>query len=162
MLSYKGFGGYGQFCDGSIIHSRFILTAAHCFVGWDESPTTYEVVVGAYNKVEKSSHQKTYLLESITCHESYKVSSRQIIYDVCILKTSEDIEFNKYVWPICLPDNMPPPNDGSYDKLCTVAGWGDTRCKLSLFFYWFETKFLKKINRKNEFSCFEKRRKLEN
>lgn len=127
MLSYKGFGGYGQFCDGSIIHSRYILTAAHCFVGWDESPTTYEVVVGAYNKVEKSSHQRTYLLESITCHESYKVSSRQIIYDVCILKTSEDIEFNKYVWPICLPDNMPPPNDGSYDKNCTVAGWGDTR-----------------------------------
>ena len=25
----------------------------------------------------------------ITCHESYKVSSRQIIYDVCILKTAE-------------------------------------------------------------------------
>ena len=116
MLSYKGFGGYGQFCDGSIIHSRFILTAAHCFVGWDESPATYEVVVGAYNKVEKTSHQKTYLLESITCHESYKVSSRQIIYDVCILKTTEDIEFNKYVWPICLPDNMPPPNDGSYEQ----------------------------------------------
>jgi len=127
MLSYKGFGGYGQFCDGSIIHSRYILTAAHCFVGWDESPATYEVVVGAYNKVEKSSHQKTYLLESITCHESYKVSSRQIIYDVCILKTTEDIEFNKYVWPICLPDNMPPPNDGTYDRNCTVAGWGDTR-----------------------------------
>lgn len=127
MLSYKGFGGYGQFCDGSIIHSRFIVTAAHCFVGWDESPSTYEVVVGAYNKVEKSSHQKTYLLESITCHENYKVSSRQIIYDVCILKTTEDIEYNKYVWPICLPDNLPPPNDGTYAKNCTVAGWGDTR-----------------------------------
>ena len=127
MLSYKGFGGYGQFCDGSIIHNRFILTAAHCFVGWDESPTTYEVVVGAYNKVEKSSHQKTYLLEDITCHESYKVSSRQIIYDVCILKTAEDIEFNRYVWPICLPDGLEPPNDGTYDRLCTVAGWGDTR-----------------------------------
>ena len=128
MLSYKGFGGYGQFCDGSIIHKRFILTAAHCFVGWDESPSTYEVVVGAYNKVEKALHQKTYLLESITCHKNYKVSSRQIIYDVCILKTTEDMEFNKYVWPICLPDNMPPPNDGSYDGYnCTVAGWGDTR-----------------------------------
>jgi hypothetical protein len=127
MLSYKGFGGYGQFCDGSIIHNRYILTAAHCFVGWDESPTTYEVVVGAYNKVEKTSHQKTYLLESITCHENYKVSSRQIIYDVCILKTTEDIEFNKYVWPICLPDDLPPPNDGNYNRLCTVAGWGDTR-----------------------------------
>lgn len=127
MLSYKGFGGYGQFCDGSIIHRRYILTAAHCFVGWDESASTYEIVAGAYNKVEKASHQKTYYLESITCHEEYRVSSRQIIYDLCLLKTTEDIEFNEYVWPICLPDDLPPPNDGTYDRNCTVAGWGDTR-----------------------------------
>lgn len=127
MLSYKGFGGYGQFCDGSIIHGRYVLTAAHCFVGWDESPSTYEVVVGAYNKVDKSTHQETYHLESITCHESYRVSSRQIIYDICLLKTTEDIRFNEFVWPICLPDDLAPPNDGTYDRNCTVAGWGDTR-----------------------------------
>jgi hypothetical protein len=127
MLSYKGFGGYGQFCDGSIIHKRFVLTAAHCFVGWDESPSTYEVVAGAYNKVEKTDKQKTYFLESITCHESYRVSSRQIIYDVCLLKTVEDMDFNEYVWPICVPDDLPPPNDGTFDRNCTVAGWGDTR-----------------------------------
>jgi len=127
MLSYKGFGGYGQFCDGSIIHGRYVLTAAHCFVGWDESPSTYEVVVGAYNKVDKSTHQETYHLESITCHENYRVSSRQIIYDICLLKTTEDIKFNEFVWPICLPDDLGPPNDGTYDRNCTVAGWGDTR-----------------------------------
>ena len=58
------------------------------------------------------------------------MSSRQIIYDICLLKTTEDISFNARVWPICLPDNLPAPNDGTYDKKCVVAGWGDTRCKL--------------------------------
>ena len=45
------------------------------------------------------------------------MSSRQIIYDICLLKTTEDISFNARVWPICLPDNLPAPNDGTYDKL---------------------------------------------
>ena len=55
-------------------------------------------------------------------------------FEACLVLTNfkpnfKDIEFNRYVWPICLPDNLPPPNDGKYDKNCTVAGWGDTRCK---------------------------------
>lgn len=128
MLSYVGFGGYGQFCDGTIIHKRFILTAAHCFVGWDESASTYEVLLGAHSKMTTEEGQETYLLESIECHKEYKVTQRQILYDICILKTSEDIQFNKSVWPICLPDDTPPPNSEELAGMkCVVAGWGDTR-----------------------------------
>lgn len=128
MLSYVGFGGYGQFCDGSIIHKRFILTAAHCFVGWDESASTYEVLLGAHSKMTTEVNQETYLLESIECHKEYKVTQRQILYDICILKTKKDIEFNESVWPICLPDQLPPPNSEELAGMkCVVAGWGDTR-----------------------------------
>ncbi|CAG5104022.1 Oidioi.mRNA.OKI2018_I69.chr1.g1054.t1.cds [Oikopleura dioica] len=128
MLSYVGFGGYGQFCDGSIINERYILTAAHCFVGWDESPSTYEVLVGAHTKTSEEENQATYLLDEITCHKEYKVTQRQILYDICILKTSERIEFHETVWPICLPDKIEPPNSEELAGMfCTVAGWGDTR-----------------------------------
>ena len=130
MLSYVGFGGYGQFCDGSIIHKRFILTAAHCFVGWDESASTYEVLLGAHSKMTTEENQETYLLESIECHKEYKVTQRQILYDICILKTKKDIAFNKSVWPICLPDKTEPPNSEELaGTKCVVAGWGDTRCE---------------------------------
>ena len=36
MLSYKGFGGYGQFCDGSIIHNRYV-NLKYRMVKWTQS-----------------------------------------------------------------------------------------------------------------------------
>ena len=49
---------------------RYILTAAHCFVGWDESPSTYEVIVGAYHKNQARENQATYYLESVSFNKN--------------------------------------------------------------------------------------------
>ena len=52
---------------------RYILTAAHCFVGWDESPSTYEVIVGAYHKNQARENQATYYLESVSFDKNEKI-----------------------------------------------------------------------------------------
>ncbi|CBY11051.1 unnamed protein product [Oikopleura dioica] len=118
-ILYVWLGRDSNFCDGSIIHKRFILTAAHCFVGWNENPSSYQVLLG---------DNSVYSLESIECHEQYKITGRQVLNDICILKTKKDIEFNRDVWPICLPDNLPPPNSEELAGMsCLVNGWSENR-----------------------------------
>ncbi|CBY41267.1 unnamed protein product [Oikopleura dioica] len=128
-LSYVGFGKAGHFCDGSIIHKRFILTAAHCFVGWDENASNYEVLVGAQESSTRTNDdKKAYSVKSIECHEEYKITERRVVNDICILKTNKDIEFNINVWPICLPDDLPPPNsEGHAGGNCYIGDWVDSR-----------------------------------
>ncbi|KAG4078340.1 hypothetical protein HA402_013050 [Bradysia odoriphaga] len=52
--------------------------------------------------------------------------------DIALLEVETEFTFNKYVKPICLPDEkavMPPGDDrqwlwGPYDTTCKIAGWG--------------------------------------
>ena len=99
MISLVGKGEHGQICSGSIFHSRFILAAGHCFVGWDTDPSSYEVIISL-----SGNRKIIYKVSSILCHKEYKASSETLLNDICILKTEEEIQFSNGVWPICLPE----------------------------------------------------------
>lgn len=62
-------------------------------------------------------------VESVIPHPNYKGQKQ---YDIGLVRLAEDIQFNDYVQPICLPTSNITVSDG--DALL-VAGWGNTDAK---------------------------------
>ncbi|KAL1124474.1 hypothetical protein AAG570_001100 [Ranatra chinensis] len=107
-----------QFCGGTIVSDRHIITAAHCIVGLKN---TIYIRVGEHDlgRIYESPHTENYHLSEIIAHPGYDdVTSK---HDIAILVTKERIRFHTYVSPACLPHK---PMD-LVDKYVKVTGWGD-------------------------------------
>ncbi|XP_047520904.1 chymotrypsin-1-like isoform X1 [Pieris napi] len=103
-----------HFCSGAIINERWILTAAHCRVGYDFRYVT--VVVGT-NLL--SSGGDSYPVESFVDHEGF--DTKTFFDDIALLKVSKDIQFNDKVQPIQMATSNTPVG-----TQCLHTGWGFT------------------------------------
>ena len=124
MISEKRRGKTGQFCGGTIINERWVMSAGHCFQGWGAiNPSKYQLWAGAETRYKEDPHEQTFFVEEIICHEEFVMSSNTIKNDICLMKTDRPLIFNEHVIPICLPEETGGPAVG---QSCRVGGWGDT------------------------------------
>ncbi|XP_076317968.1 serine protease 1-like isoform X1 [Tachypleus tridentatus] len=101
------------FCGGTVVASRWILTAAHCV------RKRLYIRAGEHDVMDvDGSEQLVRVLDSIV-HPNY--NSETVDSDVALLKLRHSLSINVDVRPVCLPSQGAELSVGT---LVTILGWG--------------------------------------
>ncbi|XP_041126272.1 mannan-binding lectin serine protease 1-like isoform X3 [Polyodon spathula] len=126
MLSRNG----QPFCGGSLIGSKWIVTAAHCLLdplhSGNPVPVTvsagsFQIILGKHRTKRKDDTEQTLQAEQLILHPAYQAATFE--FDIALLQLSRPATFNDYVLPVCLPDESQHSALHEGDMMI-VSGWG--------------------------------------
>jgi len=131
MVALMDGTGSSQFCGGTLVASKYVVTAAHCmfFDQNAQQPLTtaqVKVRIGDHDLAatgETSIAEKTIAVSKITNHPSYAPAGGSLNNDITVLELAEAVDLNVYT-PACLAQTSDEAT--FYGKTAQVYGWGTT------------------------------------
>lgn len=114
------------FCSGSLITKRHLLVAAHCFQHKGQNktipPEHVTVRLAKYDlNILNEILSKSIGVSEIIVHPDWKVKILNYDADISVVIMSEEVEFDSFIRPVCLP----PQSNVDVTGIGTIAGWGN-------------------------------------
>lgn len=109
----------------SPVSADYILTGAHCFVGYTKI-ADMKLLVGDHNitNTGETKYERQYDVSTIRVHELFNKDSTELHHDIALVKTTTPIKFNRGVGPACLPPATWNVVTFFDTKPLLAAGWG--------------------------------------
>lgn len=118
QLVYTNLKAYTHsFCGATIISSRHILSAAHCIQMFKDDTTELFAI---FNRAHLNDADFT-AIQIAKAYDHPKYTNESFRFDIAILWTRHEIEFNDFIQPIQLPTIDYTKRSGDD---AVIAGWG--------------------------------------
>jgi len=122
-------GRFGQytslFCGGTILCSKYIMTAAHCTVdknGNTIAAGSFVVMAGEHRSDQIDGTESKHKVRRIINHPSYKDAPKGYDFSILELENPINLSSNSAARPACLPSSR--DTDFNIYTRFVVSGWG--------------------------------------